>query len=37
MEKKETTPSYKRRLNDWDYNQPRIYMLTMATEYTIWH
>lgn len=32
MEKKETTPSYKRRLNDWDYSQPRIYMLTMATE-----
>lgn len=32
MEKKETTPSYKRRLNDWDYTQPRIYMLTLATE-----
>ncbi|MBO6192417.1 MAG: hypothetical protein J6N98_08485 [Prevotella sp.] len=32
MEKKETIPSYKRRLNDWDYTQPRIYMLTLATE-----
>ena len=32
MEKKETIPSYKRRLNDWDYSQPRIYMLTLATE-----
>ena len=32
MEKKETIPSYKRRLNDWDYSQPRIYMLTLAIE-----
>lgn len=32
MEKKPTIPSYKRRLNDWDYSQPRIYMLTLATE-----
>ena len=32
MEKKETIPSYKRRLYDWDYTQPRIYMLTLATE-----
>ena len=32
MEKRETIPSYKRRLNDWDYTQPRIYMLTLATE-----
>ena len=32
MEKKETIPSYKRRMNDWDYTQPRIYMLTLATE-----
>jgi len=32
MQKKETVPSYKRRLNDWDYTQPRIYMLTLATE-----
>ena len=32
MEKRETIPSYKRRLNDWDYSQPRIYMLTLAIE-----
>ena len=32
MGKKETIPSYKRRLNDWDYSQPRIYMLTLAIE-----
>ena len=32
MEKKETIPSYKRRLNDWDYSQPRIYMVTLAIE-----
>ena len=32
MEKKETIPSYKRRLNDWDYSQSRIYMLTLAIE-----
>ena len=32
MEKKETVPSYKRRLNDWGYSQPRIYMLTLAIE-----
>ena len=32
MKKKETIPSYKRRLNDWDYSQPRIYMLTLAIE-----
>ena len=32
MEKKETIPSYKRRLNEWDYSQPRIYMLTLAIE-----
>ena len=32
MQKKETIPSYKRRLNDWDYSQPRIYMLTLAIE-----
>lgn len=32
MEKKETIPSYKRRLNDWNYSQPRIYMLTLAIE-----
>ena len=32
MEKRETIPSYKRRLNEWDYSQPRIYMLTLAIE-----
>lgn len=32
MENKPTATSYKRRLNDWDYSQPRIYMLTLATE-----
>ena len=32
MQKKETIPSYKRRLNDWNYSQPRIYMLTLAIE-----
>ena len=32
MKKKETIPSYKRRLNDWDYSQPRIYMLTLTIE-----
>ena len=31
MEKKETIPSYKRRLNDWDYSQPRIYSQTICT------
>ena len=32
MQKKETIPSSKRRLNDWNYSQPRIYMLTLAIE-----
>ncbi len=32
MERNETIPSYKRRMNDWDYSQPRIYMLTLTTE-----
>lgn len=32
MDNKPTATSYKRRLNDWDYSQPRIYMLTLATE-----
>lgn len=29
---KSTIASNKRRLDDWDYSQPRIYMLTLATE-----
>ena len=32
MENKPTATSYKRRMNGWDYTQPRIYMLTLATE-----
>ena len=32
MEMKPTIASNKRRLDDWDYSQPRIYMLTLATE-----
>ena len=32
MDNKPTATSYKRRMNDWDYTQPRIYMLTLATE-----
>ena len=32
MDNKPTATSYKRRMNGWDYTQPRIYMLTLATE-----
>ena len=32
MENKPRATSYKRRMNGWDYTQPRIYMLTLATE-----
>ena len=28
----EKKPSMKRRMNGWDYRQPRIYMITMVTE-----
>lgn len=30
FQRKATIASNKRRLNNWDYTQPRIYMLTLA-------
>lgn len=32
MYRSEVIPSNKRRMNDWDYSKPRIYMLTLVTE-----